>query len=676
MLLIEVKETDSRQIRAYFAQVESPQVEFIHIESHAFMPTVYEMDCVDVILLPRKIHNDQHIQEYVNSLLDATIVVPMDNADISQIVQEIVHICLLKNQFNATLLEETIDYAQDRKQLTQTIDFMQQEMAASKDSLERLVANTNDGIVVVDSSGKVCLVNSTAHELLGESGTDILGLNDCDFNSGAKSEVGELNNVGGNRSTEIKVVNTQWQGESARMVFLRDVTEQKRALAELAQTRKTEQFFAYHDSLTSLPNRQLLMDRLGQTMARAKRYAHQFAVLFIDMDGFQEINNSLGHEIGDAVLKKTADRLQKALRKSDTVARYGGDEFFVVLDRLTDSAVAYKVGRKFADLIAQPMQCGDYELNVSASVGISLFPDDGQKEGELMTRAVKAMYDAKREGPSGCRYFNKTLEESNGEIGIFEQSLDRAIRNGELTPYFQPQISLASGKIVGFEALVRWIHPEKGIIAPADFIPLAEKHGLINKIDEFMLRSACRQIKKWEDSGYGALRISVNVNANLFRKKRLLKLIAEVIEETGLMPKQLCLEITETQVMQNVENTIKILSKLRAMHVGLAIDDFGTGYSSLSYLKRFPVDILKIDRAFLEGVPNDHENVAITTAIVALAKSMALEVVAEGLEEPEQLEFLQNLNCDEVQGFLVGRPGSVDAITKLLRSDYCMYAHL
>ncbi len=680
VLLIEDDRADMLLMQALVQEVSTLSIDLLWADRMKKVPDTEGWERADVVLLdldlPDAFGRDA-IRDCRELLPEKPIVILTGNSAISMAadaMHEGAQDYLVKGRLDAPLLEKTLVYAIERQHLLKRLDDKIAQARAGEEAVKHLLDNSLDGIVVVDSRGKVQLANPAACRLLGKSGQELAEAFDYKIVAGATAEI-EVRGYGErSRFAEMRTVAIRWKDRPAQLVLLRDTTEQKQMQAELNRQREVEQFLAYHDTLTNLPNRHLLLDRLEQTLARAKRYGHEFAVLFADLDDFKKINDQHGHLAGDAVLKAIAGRLQRAIRESDTVARFGGDEFLIVLERLTSKQDAATIGLKLAEALSEPISWEGQKLSVTASVGLSCFPDDATSIDELVARADSAMYAARKLGKNRCCAFAEAYSASNGGELAFEDALNAAMEQGHLVPFFQPQIDLDSGRVTGFEALVRWQHPEKGTISPAQFIPLAEKHGLINRIDEFMLLTTCRQAKEWQSQGLGALRVSVNLNANLFRQERLPDLIADILGETGLSPRQLCLEITETQVMQEVESTIEILNNLKAMHVQLSIDDFGTGYSSLSYLKRFPIDMLKIDRAFLDGIPGDHHNVAITTAIIALARSMELRVVGEGVEEPEQLEFLKSLDCDEIQGFLVGRPGDVDAMSRLLASDYCLYS--
>lgn len=675
VLLIEDDMSDAVALREYLFKSNELKVDLTHIQRLSDLHNIKRRERFDVVLLDLSLPDavGPKTVDALKAILPNIPVIALTGFEelttAAEAVQHGAHDCLLKGRMDTDLLEKALEHALEQHGLTNELDAEVIEIEANAFAMESLIHNSLDGILVVAASQQVRLANPAALDLLGKSEEEFLG---SDFThkvtSGKIVEV-EVACGESERYVEMRAANLTWEGRPAQLVFLRDITESKRLQAEIDRTRAKERFLAYHDSLTGLPNRQLFYDRLRQALARGKRHGRQFALLSIDLDGFKAINESLGHHAGDALIEEVGKRIDKAIRKSDTCARLGGDEFAVIAEQIVDGGDAYTISKKIISTIKQPIKIDGKKIEASASIGISLFPEDGSESDELVTHADNAMQQAKKSGKNCCRYFNDEFDRLNGDYGVFEKQLTRAISYGQLMPYFQPQFDLPTGQLVGVEALVRWQHPERGVVSPAEFVPLAEKHGLINKIDVFMLKAACHQAQDWYRQGLGKLRVSVNLNTNLFRREDLPAIIEDVLETTKLSPDQLCLEITETRIMQDVESTIKILKNLKAMKIQLSIDDFGTGYSSLNYLKRFPLDMLKVDRAFVDGVPVDRHNTAITTAVVALAKSMELRVVAEGVEEQSQLEFLQTLGCHEVQGFLVGRPGSVEAVTAILENE-------
>jgi diguanylate cyclase (GGDEF)-like protein/PAS domain S-box-containing protein len=417
---------------------------------------------------------------------------------------------------------------------------------------------------------------------------------------------------------------------------------------------------AHYDALTGLPNRNLLADRLRQALVFASRHRMRVALMFLDLDRFKNINDSLGHHVGDQILKEVAARLTRGLRGGDTVARLGGDEFVVVLQEVRNAHDAAMVAQSLLRDLAPPYLVDGRELHVSASIGITLYPDDGRDGDVLMQNADVAMYHVKDGGRNGYQFFAATMNQQANRRLAIEHDLRLAIRRGELVLHYQPQIDLARREIRAVEALVRWRHPEHGLLGPDEFIGIAEESGLGQALGEWTLREACLQSRRWQSAGLRPVPVAVNLSARVFRDQTLPATLAGILRDTGLEPRLLELEITESAVMQQSDTTLETLSQLSTMGIKLSVDDFGTGYSSLAYLKRFPIDTLKIDQSFVRDIPGDSDDVAITQAIISLAKALGLRVVAEGVETEAQLAFLVAHGCDDVQGnlFCAPCPGS------------------
>ncbi|MFQ5894839.1 MAG: putative bifunctional diguanylate cyclase/phosphodiesterase [Nitrospinota bacterium] len=413
---------------------------------------------------------------------------------------------------------------------------------------------------------------------------------------------------------------------------------------------------AYYDSLTSLPNRQLFYERLHQTVARAKRHGTRAAIMFLDLDEFKRVNDTLGHEAGDLLLQAVAQRMKGCLRESDMVARLAGDEFTVVLDDITQEQDAVRVAQTIIKAFSMPFKVEGQELFFTPSIGISLYPSDGTDVEALVKRADISMYRAKAEGGNGFKLYDRAMEALTFRRLRLENSLRKALEKGKLVLHYQPQADLTTGEIIGFEALLRWEDPEAGMISPSKFIPVAEDTGLIVPIGEWVLRTACWQNKAWQEQGFPPIRVNVNLSARQLREKRLAETVAQILEETGLSPNCLVLEVTESAAMRDADHAIAMMKSLKEMGVKLSIDDFGIGYSSMSFLKRFPIDKLKIDRSFVRGIPADRDDAAITTAIIALAASLKLEAIAEGVETDEQLSFLAAQGCHSAQGYILAPP--------------------
>jgi diguanylate cyclase (GGDEF)-like protein/PAS domain S-box-containing protein len=443
------------------------------------------------------------------------------------------------------------------------------------------------------------------------------------------------------------------------VIVFRDVSAARAMALQISHS-------AEHDFLTGLPNRMLLQDRIRQAIALAPRHMKQVALLFLDLDGFKHINDSLGHATGDKLLQSIAKRLVDCVRGSDTVSRQGGDEFVVLLAEVQQSGDVASTARRMLRAVAAPHRVDQHELHVTTSIGVSVFPDDGEDAETLIKNADTAMYQAKEKGRQGYQFFKPAMNIRAVERQSIEESLRRALERQELTLHYQPKIKLRTGAVTGAEALIRWAHPTRGPVPPGQFISVAEDCGLILPIGSWALREACRQARAWADAGLPVVTMAVNVSAMEFRNDHFLENLFSVLDETRLDPKSLELEVTESVLMKRAESATSILRTVRERGVQVAIDDFGTGYSSLSYLRRFPVDALKIDQSFIRQISTAGEDTAIVTAVIAMAQSLKLRVVAEGVETQEELAFLRAHQCDEAQGYYFSRPLPAQEFAKLL----------
>ena len=441
-----------------------------------------------------------------------------------------------------------------------------------------------------------------------------------------------------------------------------DITQRK-----VAEERV--QYLAYYDAVTGLPNRTLLQDRLSKALAGARRRKDKVALLFLDLDRFKDINDSLGHSVGDLFLQEVAERLKKWAREQDTVARVGGDEFVIVLTAVKDGADAALAAERLMRAMSAEFVVQGRSFSISCSLGISVFPEHGRDCEALIKNADAAMYCAKGKGGHNFRFFTEDMNAQTVERLTLESSLRLALNKKELFLVYQPQMDIATGKIVGLEALIRWQHPELGLVPPDKFIRIAENIGLIVPIGEWVLRTACSQARKWQDESLPAVTVAVNVSAVQFRQEDFCELVRKILRETGLAPQYLELELTESLLLTNADVTLSVIQELKAIGVTLAIDDFGTGYSSFSYLRQFQVSKLKIDRSFIRDVTLNPDDAAITAAIISMAKSLNLRVIAEGVEDEAQMTFLRVNRCDEIQGYYFSKPLPVDKVAEKLRAD-------
>ena len=450
------------------------------------------------------------------------------------------------------------------------------------------------------------------------------------------------------------------------VIVFHDVSEARSMLLKMAH-------LAQHDFLTDLPNRLLLNDRLMQTIAMARRTRKQLAVLFMDLDRFKTINDSLGHLVGDKLLQSVAQRLTACVRGSDTVSRQGGDEFIVLLADVENANAAGHSATKILTALAENHSIAEHDLNVTLSIGISVFPDDGEDAETLLKNADAAMYHAKENGRNNYQFFKQEMNERAVERQSLEGSLRQALARQEFVLHYQPKVNLKTGVITGAEALIRWVHPVRGLLYPKQFVPIAEETGLIVPIGQWALREACRQAKAWQNDGHRPIPVAVNISAVEFRREQLLADIEDILRDTGLEPRYLEIELTESVLVHDIESTMTALVALKVLGVQLAIDDFGTGYSSLSYLRQFPIDTLKIDQSFVHDIAAENSDVTIVSAVIGLGNSLKLRVIAEGVETPKQLTFLQAEYCEEGQGFYFSHPVDADAFVKLLGKDNADY---
>ncbi|CAN5279544.1 EAL domain-containing protein [soil metagenome] len=595
-------------------------------------------------------------------------------------------------------------------------------ISRQKDFLSALIDNLPVGVIAKDAKDnyRFTIWNTQSEKIFGLPRDEMIGKGDYDFF--AKDEADFFRTTDEKVMRDKKIINvpsekvTGKHGEflartikvpllgedgspDTLLAILEDITESKKTEETLAQYRdqlenlvkertgeleqtnellRTEiqqrkdgerqiEYLAYYDVLTALPNRTLLRDRITQAVESATRNGWYMALLTIDLDQFKNINDSLGHAAGDKLLKAVAERLRAQVRKEDTVARIGGDEFVLLLPNLKSIEHSSRVAEKVLADAMLPYFIDHQELHITASIGISICPDNGTGSLALIRCADTAMYEAKAAGRNGFAFFNPEMTKRAFETLRIGNELRHAIENDEFVLHYQPKIDLASGRIIGAEALIRWQHPERGLVFPGYFIGIAEETGLIQPMGEWVMRTACRQNKAWQTAGLPPIGIAVNLSARQFVRSQIEQITAGVLQETGLDARYLELEITESMIMQNAEKAIAVMQALKDIGAKLSIDDFGTGYSSLSYLKRFPIDTLKIDQSFVRDLGDDADDAAIVTAIIGLAKSLDLRVIAEGVEKKEQLEFLREKGCDEVQGYFFSKPIPAADFEKLLR---------
>jgi diguanylate cyclase (GGDEF)-like protein/PAS domain S-box-containing protein len=557
-------------------------------------------------------------------------------------------------------------------------------LEASEARFRVLTESSLDLISVIEEDGTILYQSGVVRNLLGYDPSDTVGKNLFGLIHGDDAEHA--------RAAFRRVVETQQSNapiefrlqhrDGAWRTFeslgtnclsnphIRGVVFNSRDVTDRKVIQQRIQHLAYHDNLTGLPNRSLLQDRLAHAIARAERSNRKVAVLFIDLDNFKNINDTLGHDVGDELLRQVSRRLTECVRLEDTIARHGGDEFIMLLDSLEDSRAASLVAQKVLNALRQPFRLGAAEQHLSGSVGIALYPDDGRDAQTLMKNADTAMFHGKGLGKNTYQYFTAQMNIAVKRRMTLESALRRAVMQKDFVLHYQPQINLETGEIIAVEALVRWITEDSGTVMPGDFIPLAEETGLINEIGEWVLREGCRQAKEWQDQGLAKTRrVAINLSARQFGDRGFIDMVARVLAETRLDPRCLELEITESQVMRQTEGMIMLLHRIADMGVHLAIDDFGTGYSSLSYLKRLPIQQLKIDQSFIRDITVDPNDAAIVVAIINMAKSLDLETIAEGVETAGQLALLRSKGCRLGQGFYFSPPVRAEALYPMLRHN-------
>jgi len=561
------------------------------------------------------------------------------------------------------------------------------ERKRAEDSLRRsareyrdLFESANDAILILRPESQMILeVNRKAAEMYGLHRDQIVGMSLKNFTRDvprSEEQIRRILREGASENLEtvhfhrdgtpidllVSSSVVEYRGERAILSVCRDITESKRAKQEIER-------LAYHDALTDLPNRARFADRLEIALSQARREGHRLAILFLDLDRFKVVNDSLGHKVGDLLLQKVALRLSQLIRGGDTLARLGGDEFIILLSRINHEDDASRVAQNVLGLFKRPFLIGERELYVTASIGISLFPRHGEDRESLVKNADIAMYRAKQEGRDNFQFHTSQHTHDAIRRLALETDLRKALDQEEVGVHFQPLVDVRAGTLVGAEALARWEHPSRGRLPPSEFIPVAEETGLIVPLGEQILRAACTRMRKWHVEGRPGLRLSVNLSARQFQQQELARRVDAVLRETGLAPETLELEITESVAMRDVVASVVALRALKDLGVRITIDDFGTGYSSLSYLKKFPIDTIKIDQAFVHDVCIDANDAAIVRAAIVMAQELKIDVIAEGVETPEQLEFLRSRACHVMQGHLFGEAVPAERFEEMVRAE-------
>ena len=686
LLLIEDNPGDARLLREMVIEQGSPNVSLVHVATLAEAENYVSHTAVDVILLDLGLP-DAHGLDALRRALAAAPGVPLvvltgldDESLALQTLQEGAQDYLVKGQIEAVGLFRALRYGIERKNL-------EEALFAEKDRAQITLNCIGDAVVCTDVSGLITFQNQAAEVMTGWLKQQAIGR--------PVASVFRLLDAGARRTvpiptatdlaayitlqpparcilvrrdgSEIPVedsvapIHDRNGHSTGTVVVFRDVSAARAMSAQMNHS-------AQHDFLTGLPNRMLLNDRVDQAIVMARRHQKHVAVLFLDLDRFKHINDSLGHPIGDQLLQSVAKRLVECVRASDTVSRQGGDEFVVLLAEVEHVEDAALAARRMLDAVAEVHGLGQLELNVSSSIGVSMYPEDGLDAATLIKNADTAMYQAKENGRQNYQYFKPAMNERAVERQAIEDGLRRALQRNEFTLQYQPKLNFKTGAITGAEALIRWTHPTRGSVSPAQFIPIAEDSGLIRPIGNGVLREACRQARAWQDAGLPATAMAVNVSAIEFRDEKFLDALFAILDETRLDPRLLELELTESVLMKHPESAATILQTLRQRGVQVAVDDFGTGYSSLSYLRSFQIDALKIDQSFVGQITAVDSDASIVTAVISMARSLKLRVVAEGVETIEQMQFLQSHDCDEAQGYYFSRPVVPQRFATLLDS--------
>ena len=544
-----------------------------------------------------------------------------------------------------------------------------------------VLQHSNDAILVSDAEMRIVDVNPAFERTTGYSREEVLGKNlrlfsfsehDNDFFRAFWDQLTRTGSWEGEIHDRRKSgeVYPKWMSVTTISDSAGDISHYVanfRDISEIKATEKRLEHLAHYDTLTDLPNRSLLIVRLEQALSLAHRNHWTLAVIFIDLDHFKEVNDSLGHSTGDRLLTEVGKRLLHCVRESDTVARLGGDEFVIVLDNVANPGVVSEILGKLKDTLGRPVCLDGYELFVTASMGISLFPGDGQDAEVLLRNADSAMYHVKKEGRNHWGFYSERMNEQSRRRLHLTSGLRHAIEKNQFSLVYQPQLALATRSVCGAEALVRWEHPELGMISPLEFIPLAEDTGIIEEIGEWVLHEVCRRIVAWCDKGLCLPRISVNVSARQFNSTNFIECVEQLVQEHRLAPGCLDLEITESLLVRTDARLLNDMQRLCDIGVVFSVDDFGTGYSSLSYLKRFPISMIKADRSFVRDIPDDRDDIEITAAIISMSHKLNIRVIAEGVETLQQLAFLSEQGCDEIQGYLCSPPLSQAAFEAFIK---------
>jgi diguanylate cyclase (GGDEF)-like protein/PAS domain S-box-containing protein len=686
LLLVEDNPGDARLLREMFNEQGLHNTELTHVECIREAEKCLAERVFDIIVLDLGLPDAKGLGA-VRKAHAAAPRVPLvvltgldDDALGAQALQEGAQDYLIKGQIDGRGLLRALRYAIERK-------VMEEALFTEKERAQVTLNSIGDAVACTDILGNITFLNLVAEKMTGWSVQKAAGLpmaevlRILDATSGETTPNPMEMALGRNRTVHLPsncilirrdgfetpiedcvspIHDRDGQATGAVIVF-RDVSAARAMALQMAHS-------AQHDFLTGLPNRMLFTDRVTQAIALAERHVKKVGVLFLDLDGFKHINDSLGHPFGDKLLQSIVKRLLDCVRGSDTVSRQGGDEFVVLLSEMEQSEDAALTAGRMLKAVAEAHPIDQHDLHVTTSIGLSVYPDDGLDAETLIKNADTAMYQAKENGRQSYQFFKPAMNVRAVERQSIEESLRRALERNEFALHYQPKINLRTGEITGAEALIRWTHPHRGPVPPGQFIPVAEDCGLILPIGQWVLREACKQARAWLDAGLPLATMAVNISAMEFRDDNFLGNVFATLKDTKLDPRALELELTESVLMKRAESTASVLKTLRASGVQVAVDDFGTGYSSLSYLRKFPIDALKIDQSFVRQITSAPGETTIVTAIISMGRSLNLRVVAEGVETREELAFLQAHQCDEAQGYYLSRPVLPQQFAKLLET--------
>lgn len=676
ILLIEDHKPDAILLRELLSENSADPIHLFHFERLGDALEALKTREFDIALLDLSLP-DAFGQETFRRLnrvapsLPIIVLTGIDDQDLAMdLAQAGAQDYLVKSELSGGLLHRSLHYAIERKRTE-----LKLRLAAT------VFESTLEGIMITDAKTNIISVNEAFCEITGYGAEEIIGCTPAMFESERHSkaffrQLWDILNKTGQWRGEI------WNRRKSGEVFpawvnisaVPNIADDKighyvAVFTEITELKLSEErlnYLAHHDPLTGLPNRLLFQDRLAQGILQAQRRKSMIAVMFLDLDRFKLINDTLGHPIGDELLVAVAERLRRCARETDTIARLGGDEFAVILSSMTREEDVEHVAQKIIQALSSVFCVGGHEVFVTTSIGITFYPGLNNDRSKLLEQADVAMYHAKKHGRNNYQYYTADMNAAAYERLMLETNLRRALEREEFRLYYQPQIDVQTGVVTGVEALIRWQSPELGLVSPGEFIPLLEETGLIVPVGEWVIETACRQMKEWIDAGYPAMTMAVNLSARQFHQVDLVEKIAQILQELSLPPELLELELTESMVMESVDSAIEILHRLKRMGVKVAIDDFGTGVSSLGYLKHFPVDTLKISHDFVLNLPRDSVDASIASAVINLARNMQLSSVAEGVENSEQMDFLSAQDCERLQGYLFSRPVPAEKIAELL----------